>query len=40
MTTQLTRIITPDELKAGYTPEPGWYITHDQQTLINIDQDG
>ena len=40
MTTQLTRIITPVELKAGCTPEPGWYITHDQQTIINIDPDG
>ena len=40
MTAHPTRIITPVELKAGYTPEPGWYITHDQKTLINIDKDG
>lgn len=40
MTTHLTRIITPVELKAWGTPEPGWYIAHDQQTLINIDHDG
>ena len=31
--------ITPVELKAGCTPEPGWYITRDQQNLINIDKD-
>ena len=40
MTAQRTRIITPTGLKAGYTPDPGWYITRDRQTLINIDQDG
>ena len=40
MTAHPTRIITPVELKAGYTPEPGWYITQDRQTLINIDKDG
>ena len=40
MTAQRTRIITPTGLKAGNTPDPGWYITHDQQTLINIDHDG
>ena len=40
MTAHPTRIITPTGLKDGYTPEPGWYITHDRQTLINIDQDG
>lgn len=40
MTTHPTRIITPAGLKDGYTPEPGWYITRDLLTLINIDQDG
>lgn len=39
MTAHRTRIITPTELKDGNTPEPGWYITADRQTLINIDQD-
>jgi|GEM_PF-5744326 len=40
MTAHKTRIITPTELKDGNTPEHGWYITADRQTLINIDQDG
>lgn len=40
MTPHPTRIITPTELTAGHTPDPGWYVTHDRQTLINIDQDG
>lgn len=40
MTAHRTRIITPTELKDGNTPESGWYITADRQTLINIDKDG
>lgn len=40
MTAQRAHIITPAGLKAGHTPDPGWYITADRQTLINIDQDG
>ncbi|MBM6981204.1 MAG: hypothetical protein I3I97_03015 [Bifidobacterium thermophilum] len=40
MTAHPTRIITPTGLKDGYTPDPGWYITRDRQTLINVDQDG
>ncbi len=40
MTTHPTRIITPTGPKDGYTPEPGWYITRNLLTLINIDQDG
>lgn len=40
MTAQRTSIITPTGLKAGNTPDTGWYITADRQALINIDQDG
>ena len=40
MTAHRTRIITPTELKDGNTPESGWYITQNRQTLINIDKDG
>ena len=40
MKTIQTNTVTPASLKAGRKPPTGWYITHDRQTLINIDQDG